>query len=100
MPSLGALRLLRVFAKHEPYTDGHLGKVTAEMRQKGPPTINVVDWRGDLYAFEGSHRLAAAHHLGLIPVLVPHYPDRVDPADEAYWEGVRGTLPHYSWLIP
>jgi hypothetical protein len=95
---LGDCELVRIFAKHEPYTDGHLGKVTAEMQEMGAPTIKVVEWRGDFYAVEGSHRLAAAHHLGLVPVLVVSVPDHVDQSDEEFWERVRTTLPHYAWL--
>lgn len=100
MPHLGDRKLVRVFAKHEPYTDGHLGKVVAEMKAKGAPIINVVEWRGDYYAIEGSHRLAAAYHLEIEPVLVVTVPDHIDQSDEEFWTRVRETLPHYSWLRP
>jgi hypothetical protein len=100
MPHLGDRELVRVFAKHEPYTDGHLGKVVAEMKERGAPIINVVEWRGDYYATEGSHRLAAAYHLELMPVLIVCVPDNIDQDDEAFWQKVKGTLPHYSWLRP
>ncbi len=46
-----------------------LEAVITEMCALGAPTIEVVDC-GDYYmALEGSHRLAAAHALGLIPEL-------------------------------
>lgn len=100
MPHLGDLELVRVFAKHEPYTNGHLGKVAAEMKERGAPIIHVVEWRGDYYATEGSHRLAAAYDLELTPVLIISAPDSIDPADEEFWVRVRSTLPHYAWLRP
>jgi hypothetical protein len=98
MRILGEQELVRVFAKHEPYADGHLGDVTNEMRRRGAPTINVIEWRGEFYATEGSHRLAAAHHLGLFPALIVSTPDHIEPGDEDFWERVKTTLPHYAWL--
>ena len=99
MASLGSRQLLRVFAKHDPYTDGHLGKVESDMLERGTPTINVVEWRGDYFATEGSHRLHAAHSMGLIPNLIVSSPDRFDPSDEDFWNSVRERLPHYTWEI-
>lgn len=47
-----------------------LAEVVAEMRSLGAPTIRVW-WAGDHWrALEGSHRLAAAHALGLVPEFV------------------------------
>lgn len=58
-----------IYAIHAPETD-KLSQVIKQMRSLGAPTIEVVDC-GDFYmALEGSHRLAAAHELGLAPVLV------------------------------
>lgn len=58
-----------VYAIHAP-TAEHLEEVKAEMAVRGAPTIQVVDC-GDYYmALEGSHRLAAAHALGLEPSFV------------------------------
>lgn len=58
-----------IHAKHEPYEDGHLGDVYNDMLVHGEPTIRVVEFEGELFATEGSHRLAVANHLGL-PVKV------------------------------
>lgn len=67
----------------------------------------------DLYALEGSHRLAAAHHLGLIPKFVVEIPDimvgsrivthtfirrTIDfEAGDNYWTKVAETLPEYRF---
>ena len=48
-------------------TANHLAAVTAEMETLGAPTIRVVDCGDHYIALEGSHRLAAAHALGLEP---------------------------------
>lgn len=54
-----------------------LAHVIREMRSLGAPTIEVVDC-GDYYmALEGSHRLAAAHKLGIAPKLVIHEQDEI-----------------------
>jgi hypothetical protein len=97
---LGDNTLIRIYAKHEPYTDGHLGEVTEAMRALGSPRIEVVEWRGDYFAVEGSHRLAAAHHLGVVPSLIVSVPDLIEPETEQFWEQVKQSLPHYSWLLP
>jgi hypothetical protein len=99
MPHLDGRKIVRVFAKHEPYTDGHLGNVMAQMRRLGAPTIAVVEWRGDLFALEGSHRLSCAHELSLVPTFVVHQPDLVDRDGEAFWQTVRDTVPHYAWMV-
>ena len=48
--------------------------VAQQMRHMGPPTILAIEAEGKVLALEGSHRLAAARHLGVEPrvVLVPH----------------------------
>lgn len=100
MPHLGERAIVRVFAKHDPYwSTDHLGEVMTEMEALGAPCIRVVEWRGDYFAVEGSHRLCAAHELGLIPTLSIEAADRFDPSDEGFWGSVRETLPHYSWLV-
>lgn len=55
-----------VYAIHAP-EPGKLTEVVNEMRKLGAPTIRVVDCGDYLQALEGSHRLAAAAQLGLIP---------------------------------
>jgi hypothetical protein len=96
---LGNKTLIRIYAKHEPYADGHLAEVTQAMLALGAPCIEVVEWRSDYFAVEGSHRLAAAHHLGLAPDLIVSTPDLLEPEAELFWEQVKKTLPHYSWLV-
>jgi hypothetical protein len=66
-----------IYAKHLPYEDGRLGEVGREMDVAGAPTIRAVEVAGNFYAIEGSHRLAQAHHRGLIPrilILSPELP--------------------------
>lgn len=58
-----------IYAIHAP-DPKRLAEVTAEMQTRGTPTIEVVDCGDYLMALEGSHRLAAAHALGLTPDLV------------------------------
>lgn len=54
-----------------------LAKVKAEMARLGAPTIEVVDCGDHYRALEGSHRLAAAHELGIEPELVIYEQDDV-----------------------
>lgn len=79
-----------IYAIHAPMAD-HLAGVIAQMRVLGAPTIHVVDC-GDYYqALEGSHRLAAAAELGLVPNLTIIEQDQVidisgfDWFDTANW---------------
>jgi hypothetical protein len=85
-----------IYAKHEPYTDGNLAKVVAEMKQLGAPTLRVMDHGGKLCATEGSHRIAAANHLGMVPKLVIEVPD-VDDGLSSHWFGVAVGLPAYDF---
>lgn len=43
----------------------HLAEVRAAMEQLGAPTIRAIDAGDHLIAIEGSHRIQAAHDLGL-----------------------------------
>lgn len=99
MLMLGDKTLVRVYAKHEPYTDGHLGKVWASMQELGVPAIEVVEWRGDYFAVEGSHRLACAFEEGICPDLIITVPDLTGPEAEAFWDEAKKRLPCYSWLV-
>lgn len=85
----------KIYAKHEPYENGHLGDVVSEMKLTGPPTIRVIEFDGGFYAVEGSHRLASAYHLGLEPKIVI-MPQDSEGLDE-YWARVARTLPSYDY---
>jgi hypothetical protein len=85
----------RVYAKHEPYRNGHLGEVVEEMKLTGPPTIRCVLFDNGYYAVEGSHRLAAADLLGLCPKIVVLRKE-VGELDE-HWRAVAETLPVYEY---
>lgn len=90
---------IRIFAKHPPYKDGHLGEVALDMEHAGAPTIRVVRFDGAFYALEGSHRLALAHENGLVPKIVVLDPD-ADPATDGcddFYRKVRSTLPVYEF---
>lgn len=58
---------------HWYHRPAHLERVIAEMRRRGAPVIRASwdDAAGVWHAHEGTHRLRAAAHLGLAPVLVP-----------------------------
>jgi hypothetical protein len=66
-------------------TANHLAAVTAEMETLGAPTIRVVDCGDHYMALEGSHRLAAAHALGLEPVLEIYDQDEMIEIDGYDW---------------
>lgn len=57
---------MMVYAIHEP-DEQKLEKVKGEMRELGAPEIRVVDCGDHYQALEGSHRIAAAHALGIMP---------------------------------
>lgn len=98
MIELDGKRILRIWAKHEP-EPRHLRDVVEEMKELGRPTIRCVDWRGELYAIEGSHRLRAAFDLGLAPNIVVVGPNRLTGEDESYWDWVRVALNQYCWEV-
>jgi hypothetical protein len=81
---------MMIYAIHAPEAD-KLQAVKTEMRALGAPALRVVDC-GDYYmALEGSHRLAAAHDLGISPELVIYEQDEdldisgFDWYDSANW---------------
>jgi hypothetical protein len=84
-----------IFAKHEPYDDGHLGRVAFDMDVMGPPTIKAIRFGNELYALEGSHRLALAHHHKIIPKVIILEPDIAGCDD--FFERIRDTLPKYEF---
>jgi len=63
-----------IYAIHHPDAD-KLAAIIAEMRDLGAPTIEAVDCSDYLMAIEGSHRLAAAHALGIAPIVTIHEQD-------------------------
>lgn len=81
-----------IYAINRPDAD-HLNAVTDEMLTLGAPTIRVVDC-GDYYmALEGSHRLAAAHALGLVPELVILEQDEeIEPEDYDWCDDHRDVV--------
>jgi hypothetical protein len=61
--------MFTIYAIHPP-DPARLDRVRAEMAILGPPSIEVVQCGDHYRALEGSHRLAAADALGMIPDLV------------------------------
>lgn len=85
-----------IYAKHEPYDTGHLAIVLDEMRLTGSPTIHCVKYDGMIFALDGSHRLAAAHILGLPVKVVLFDPDIPDDALTSFWQRVASDRPIYE----
>ena len=96
MRLLGDRRVIRVWAKHEADPGRYTG-VLEDMRDLGPPTIRCVEFRGELYALEGSHRLKAAWELELCPTIETVEPDFPLSEADPFWEQARISLPAYSW---
>jgi hypothetical protein len=84
-----------ILAKHLPYADGHLSVVLDTMEHAGPPTIRAVRYGSDIIALEGSHRVAAAHALGLAPKIVVLAPD-TEGCDE-FFDNALALLPVYEF---
>lgn len=84
-----------VYAPHEPDAE-HLADVIEQMRTLGAPTIRAV-WMGEYWlALEGSHRLAAAHALGLTPIIEElSYLDEIDHDCEEVESKEVGDLVEY-----
>lgn len=56
---------------HHYFRPLHLEHVIGEMQRRGPPVLRAY-FDGEIWhAREGTHRLRAAKHLELVPVLVP-----------------------------
>ena len=73
-----------IYAIHSTNAD-HLATVTAKMETLGAPTIRVVDCGDHYIALEGSHRIAAAHALGMEPILEIYDQDDVIEIGEYDW---------------
>jgi hypothetical protein len=59
---------VRIYALH-PTDPDKLEEITEKVKELGEPRIQVVHIGADIFALEGSHRLAAASKLGLKPIL-------------------------------
>ncbi len=89
---------IRIFAKHPPYKDGHLGEVALDMVHHGSPTIRVMKFEDEYFAIEGSHRLFLAHELGLVPKILILESDNKDNEDvDNFYRKIRTTLPVYEF---
>jgi hypothetical protein len=42
--------MIRIYAKHAPYNDGHLQKVRRDMELAGSPTIRASEYKNELFA--------------------------------------------------
>lgn len=73
-----------IIAIHKPDTN-KLATVTAEMRNLGAPEVRVVDCGDHFMALEGSHRIAAAHALGIQPSLIVFSQDDMIDVREFDW---------------
>jgi hypothetical protein len=85
-----------IYAKHLPYNNGHLGEVVNDMELEGQPTIRAVEYKGELFATEGSHRLAAAQHLGVVPKIVIE--EEISSSEtDSFWDQVKERIPRYCF---
>lgn len=86
--------MFTVYAIHAPEAS-KLERVKVEMLQLGAPTIEVVDCGDHYMALEGSHRLAAAHALGIDPDLIIREQDETlnisgyDWFEAQNWDGIE-----------
>lgn len=74
------MRFGKVYLIHE-IDAAKLESVKVEMTRLGRPTIRVVDCGDHLMAIEGTHRLAAAADLGIVPDLTILEQDDLIDAD-------------------
>lgn len=63
----------------------HYAEVKAYMIENGAPVIHVCDNGNGVYALEGSHRLAAAYELGIMPIF-----EEIE-ADESFEHDIDDT---------
>ena len=86
---------MKIYAKHEAY-DHRIGKIVKEMRTLGRPILKAVEYKGDIFAIEGSHRLASADYLGLSPI-IKLIPVESDDKLDMFWSMVKDRLPVYEF---
>jgi hypothetical protein len=85
-----------VYAKHPPW-DHRIGLVVQDMRRLGPPALKGIMFEGNIFALEGSHRLAAAEYLFLSPIFTLVQPDVPDSGLVDFWHLARERLPQYRF---
>lgn len=58
---------MRINLLHNHYNEQHLDQVKDEMKKRGEPIIRAIwsEIHGEWMAVEGSHRIRAAHELGM-----------------------------------
>jgi hypothetical protein len=72
-------------AKHDP-DPVHLVDVALDRARLGAPIIRCVEWSGELYALEGSHRLAVAWKTGVAYVVFVQPPGGI----VGFFTGING----------
>ena len=65
------------------------------MSVAGTPTIRAIEYRGELFALEGSHRLFLCHEDGVIPKVIVLNADT--EGTEAFFDRIRHDLPAYDF---
>lgn len=87
---------MKIVLLHGVDTD-KLAAVKGEMEKLGAPTVKAV-WMDSYqmyFALEGTHRLTAAHELGLIPEI-----QEIEWSEEATTSEVApGSFPDDEWVI-
>ena len=68
---------------------GNLVDVVRKMETRGAPTIKAVFDGEAYYALEGSHRIAAAKILGLIPIIAKMEPEELVYNEDVDAEGLE-----------
>ena len=94
--------LVRIYALHPPESE-KLEGIKKEMKEVyGAPTLRVVHVGEEIFALEGSHRLAAARDLGFKPRLLSLALTAPIPADLAVLtaEGVDINLTMVDDVLP
>ena len=84
---------MKVCTLHWYFSDRHLLDVIEQMRLLGPPELRgFYDPGAGVLLKEGTHRIRAAHHLGITPVirLVPWWRSRKSLARARYALRTRG----------
>lgn len=78
---------------HHYYSPEHLADVTATMQVLGSPVLRGHYHDGVVYLAEGTHRIRAAHALGLTPIVrrIPWWRDRA-ALDRAFFAACRHGL--------